>query len=337
MSRQLFKISIASFFLLLTTFALATTANVQPRKFSQRPDVHKFILMMVHNYHFNEKELNKLFDKVVIQQKILETMAKPAETWPWYKYQSFFITQDRINGGVEFWNKHAQTLKEVETNDGVPADVIVAIIGVETFYGKNQGNYRVLDSLATLAFNYPKRKAFFQEELKEYLLLARDNQFDPTHILGSYAGAIGQGQFMPSSYRNYAIDYRNTGVKDLRNDTDDVIASIGNYLKQHGWDKGQPVAVKAQINGSSYKKLKADQLKPNYTISYLKTLGVTPVSGHYPSSAKTNFMCLEGKTAGENWLGFYNFYVISSYNPRINYTMAVYQLSEAIRQGRHAS
>lgn len=334
MSRRFFKVSFTSFILLFTSLAFAATANLQPRHFSQRPDVHKFISMMVQKYHFNEKELNKLFDKVIIQQKILETMAKPAETWPWYKYQAFFITQDRINGGVEFWNKHMQTLKEVEAKDGVPADVIVAIIGVETFYGKNQGNYRVLDSLATLAFNYPKRKDFFQEELKEYLLLARDNQFDPTNMLGSYAGAIGQGQFMPSSYRIYAIDYRKTGVKDLRNDTDDVIASIGNYLKQHGWDRDQPIAVKAQINGDTYKKLTADKLKPNYTVSYLKTMGVTPLAGSYSSTTKANFMCLDGKTASEPWLGFYNFYVISTYNPRINYTMAVYQLSDAIRQAR---
>jgi len=288
---------------------------------------------MVTQYHFNKDNLNEIFDQVQLQPTILKIMARPAEKWDWYKYQTFFITAKRINGGVNFWKQHAKTLEKVEKEDGVPASVIVAIIGVETFYGQNQGSYRVLDSLATLAFEYPKRKTFFQNVLKEYLLLARENQFNATSILGSYAGAIGQGQFMPSSYRSYAIDYSGTGISDLRNDTDDVIASVGNYLKVHGWKAGEPIAVKAKVTGSKYKKLKANTLSPRYSLRFLKTYGVVPVKP-YHSQLKTNFIILQGAKTPEYWLGFYNFYVISRYNPRINYAMAVYQLSVAIKKAR---
>lgn len=303
------------------------------QSFSQRQDVQQFINMMVKNYNFDKKNLEKIFDNVQIQTSILKTMEKPAEAWPWYKYQQFFITPSRISQGVDFWNQHAKTLKEIETKEGVPASVIVAIVGVETFYGQNQGNYRVLDALTTLAFVYPKRKAFFQNELKEYLLLARENQFDVKSMLGSYAGAIGQAQFMPSSYRNYAIDYRNTGVKDLRGDTDDVIASVGNYLKQHGWQANNQIASRAIVKGQAYQRITSNLLQPKYNLKQLAALGIYPQT-NAPLATRATFLALEGKNDTEYWLGYDNFYVISRYNPRVNYTMAVYQLSESIKNAR---
>jgi len=314
------------------TFA-ATNTEKKQQPFSQRPDVQKFIKTMVDNYNFKQKNLEQIFDGVKVQQSILKAMSKPAESWPWHKYQKFFITTTRIKGGVDFWNKHAKTLAAVEKKEGVPASIIVSIIGVETLYGQNQGNYRVLDSLATLAFIYPKRKPFFQSELKAYLLLARENQFDVASMLGSYAGAIGQGQFMPSSYRAYAVNYKKTGATDLRNDTDAVIASIGNYLKKHGWRSDAPIATRASITGNKYKKLKANQLKPKYSIEFLKKHHVVPKT-EVSDKTKSNFMILQGKNSPEYWLGFNDFYVISRYNPRINYAMAVYQLSEAISKAR---
>ena len=325
----------------LTSFAVTKTtpkattkiASTDKTQFSQRKDVQKFIDMMVTKYHFKKSNLEDIFDQVQIQPAILKIMARPAEKWDWYKYQKFFITTERINGGVNFWNEHAKTLGIIEKRDHIPASVIVAIIGVETSYGQNQGSYRVLDSLTTLAFEYPKRQKFFQSELKEYLLLARENQFNVTSILGSYAGAIGQGQFMPSSYRSYAIDYNGKGESDLRNDTDDVIASVGNYLKEHGWDKDKPIAVAANVSGSKYKQLRKNTLKPRYSLIFLKKYGVVPVTP-YNDKLKTNFMILNGAKAPQYWLGFHNFYVISRYNPRINYAMAVYQLSVAINQAR---
>lgn len=304
--------------------------------FSQRPDVHVFIKKMVTEYDFNEQNLDNIFNQVKLQPAILDIMEKPAETWTWGKYQKFLITPARIQAGIDFWNQHSKTLAAIEKKDGVPASVIVAIIGVETFYGKIQGNYRVLDALATLSFEYPKRKAFFQNELKDYLLLARENQLDVFNMLGSYAGAIGPGQFMPSSYRIYAIDYSQRGVADLRNDTNDVIASIGNFLSKHGWCRGEVIATKAHIKGTRYEKLKTNQLTPTYTLLQLKINGVTPrYKRNYSKNARANLMILEDNDADmEYWLGFHNFYVISRYNPRINYTMAVYQLAEAIKHAR---
>lgn len=338
--RRIVKVLLVMFLMsfAITSFAenQKTPTKVESAKktaFSQRKDVQKFIKMMVTKYHFKKSNLEDIFDQVQIQPAILKIMARPAEKWDWYKYQEFFITTDRINSGVNFWNDHAKTLSIIEKRDHIPASVIVAIIGVETFYGQNQGSYRVLDSLTTLAFEYPKRAKFFQSELKEYLLLARENQFNVTSMLGSYAGAIGQGQFMPSSYRSYAIDYNGKGESDLRNDTDDVIASVGNYLKEHGWDKDKPIAVEATVTGSKYKKLRKNTLKPRYSLGFLKKYGVVPVTP-YNNKLKTNFMILNGAKTPQYWLGFHNFYVISRYNPRINYAMAVYQLSVAISKAR---
>ena len=323
-------------FLYLSTASIAMTEYTIP--FSQREEVHAFIRMMVNDYQFDEKNLDAIFNQVKIQPDILATMEKPAETWTWGKYQQFFITPARIQGGVDFWNQHAKTLAAIEKKDGVPANVIVAIIGVETFYGKVQGNYRVLDALTTLAFEYPKRQAFFQNELKNYLLLARENQLDVYNILGSYAGAIGPGQFMPSAYRTYAIDYNKNGRADLRNDTNDVLASVSNYLAKHGWCPEEVIATKAHVKGLSYRKIKANVLMPTYTLAQLKKNGISPHATskyHYTPSTKSNFMQLEDdENHTEYWLGFHNFYVLSQYNPRINYTMAVYQLAEAIKQAR---
>jgi membrane-bound lytic murein transglycosylase B len=314
-----------------------STLGLEQIPFSQRQDVHQFIQKMVKDYNFDEKNLNDIFNHVEIKPDIIVIMDKPAETWTWGKYQHYLITPARIQGGVDFWNKNAKTLAKVEKDTGVPANIIIAIIGIETFYGKNQGNYRVLDALATLAFEYPKRKVFFQNELKDYLLLARENQYDVMNLLGSYAGAIGQGQFMPSSYRQYAIHYyEKNGAPDLRNDANDVIASVANYLEKHGWSKNEPIAVRASVNGTRFKQLHANQLKPNYSYKMIKTYGVLPLTKiAYQDNVKMSFIILEKEdNKNEYWLTFHNFYVISRYNPRINYTMAVYQLSEGIKRAR---
>jgi len=291
--------------------------------------------MMVVKYHFDRTYLNQLFAEVKPQPQIVKGMSRTAEHLPWYRYQAIFITPQRIDQGIAFWNKHAETLSKVQEKDGVPASIIVAIIGVETYYGQNQGNYRVIDSLATLAFDYPPRAAFFQSELKNYLLLVRENHFDARSILGSYAGAIGQAQFMPSSYRNYAIDYRETGSKDLRHDADDVIASVSNYFKQYGWQRGQMIAMPATVKGSAYQKLPINHLKPNKNIQALLQAGVKP-SQSLPLAVQASLLCLEVRPNQQQfWLGFHNFYVLSRYNPRLNYAMAVFTLSQALEQKRN--
>lgn len=302
--------------------------------FNQRPDVQRFINMMVVKYHFDRSYLNQLFAQVKPQPQIVAGMSRTAETLPWYRYQAIFITPQRINQGIIFWNEHAETLAKIQEKDGVPASIIVAIIGVETSYGQNQGNYRVIDTLATLAFDYPQRADFFQSELKNYLLLVRENHFDATSILGSYAGAIGQAQFMPSSYRNYAIDYRNTGSKDLRHDSDDVIASVGNYFKQFGWQRNALIAMPAKVKGVNYQQLPINELKPNRTIFMLKQAGVIPSQPISPQT-EASLLCLDMSQSQTNyWLGFHNFYVLSRYNPRLNYAMAVFTLSQALEQKR---
>lgn len=315
---------------LLAFQSLATTHT----QFNQRPDVQRFINMMVTKYHFDRKYLNELFAQVKPQPQIITGMSRTAETLPWYKYENIFITQQRINQGVDFWNHHAETLAKVQDKDGVPASIIVAIIGVETYYGQNQGNYRVIDSLATLAFDYPKRASFFQSELKDYLLLVRENHFDARSILGSYAGAIGQAQFMPSSYRNYAIDYRNNGRKDLRRDADDVIASVSNYFKQFGWQRNQAIVLTATVKGKNYQQLPMNQLKPNRSIIDLKKAGVFTTTS-IPNQTPASFICLATSPNQYGyWLGMHNFYVLSRYNPRINYAMAVFTLSQALEAKR---
>jgi membrane-bound lytic murein transglycosylase B len=307
-----------------TGYAASTT-------FAQRPDVQQFIDMMVKNYGFNKTALTQVFNQVQEQPAIVAGMSTTKEQLPWYKYRAIFITQQRIDQGVAFWKQHQQTLNTVAKQDGVDPSVIVAILGVETYYGKNQGNYRVIDSLSTLAFDYPARAKFFQHELQEFLLLTRENNMNPLLPKGSYAGAIGQPQFMPSSYRAYAIDFGNTGSKDLQNSPDDVIASVSNYFKHHGWQANQPVATLTKVQGKNYQQLSNKVLKPEFTLAQLAQHGVTPI-GSYSPTLKANFMALDMADAQQQyWLGFNNFYVITRYNPRINYAMAVYQLSQAIK------
>lgn len=318
--------------LLFTLITLSVSAATKNNSFAARPDVQKFIAMMVKNYGFNQKYLVNLFNQVQIQPVIIAGMSTTKEQLPWYKYRDIFITQERVNQGVAFWKKHQKTLTAVSQRDGVDPSVIVAILGVETYYGKNQGTYRVIDSLSTLAFDYPPRAKFFREELKEYLLLTRENNINPLQLKGSYAGAMGQPQFMPSSYRQYAVNFSNNGQKDLANNPDDVIASVSNYFKQHGWQANQPVAMLAQVKGSAYKVIPSNQLKPSTSLQKLQQYGILPAQ-QIPLATKASFLVLNmPNDTQQYWLGFNNFYVITRYNPRINYAMAVYQLSQAIQQ-----
>ncbi|NNM60086.1 MAG: lytic murein transglycosylase B [Legionellales bacterium] len=317
------------FILFLVSISLSVQA-ANNTKFVNRPDVQKFINMMVKNYGFKKSALEHVFSQVKEQPSIVLGMSTTKEHLPWYKYNDIFITQQRIDEGVAFWKKHQKTLQAVYQRDGVDPSVIVAILGVETYYGKNQGSYRVIDSLSTLAFDYPARAKFFQQELKEYLLLTRENHINPLKLKGSYAGAMGQPQFMPSSYRQYAVNFNKQGQKDLAHDPDDVIASVSNYFKQNGWTQGELIAIQANVKGEAYKVLPTNQLKPNTTIKKLLSYGVSPISP-LPATEMASFIVLEmPDNSQQYWLGLHNFYVISRYNPRINYAMAVFQLSSAI-------
>jgi membrane-bound lytic murein transglycosylase B len=221
----------------------------------------------------------------------------------------------------------------VEAELGVDAQVIVAIIGVETRYGGNTGSHQVLDALATLAFDYPPRSKFFSSELEQYLILAREEDIDVLSTKGSYAGAMGYGQFIPSSYRRFAIDFDQDGRRDLWNSPADIIGSVANYMHVHGWTRGTTVAVRAAVSGDKYQALSEQGLKPQITVQELRRDGITPAAA-VPEDARAVLISLEDEKGPEYWLGMNNFYVITRYNHSQLYAMAVYQLSQAIKEKR---
>lgn len=297
-------------------------------EYQQRNDVQTFIQQMSAQHNFNQQQLTALFSQVKFNPRIITTMTAPHENLPWYRYQALFVTPERAKAGADYWRQHVRTLAAAEKKYGVPAQIIIAILGVETNYGRFQGTYRVLDSLATLAFDYPARAPFFRGELEQYLLLTREIPIDPLEIRGSYAGAIGQPQFMPSSYRRYGVDSTGKGYSDLIHNSKDVIFSVANYFKGYGWQSGQPVAARAQVTGQKVASLMSAKSKK--TLVELKQYGV---SSKLPSNTagQAAILSLEGASGPEYWLAFQNFDVIMRYNTSSRYAMAVYQLGEAIK------
>lgn len=244
---------------------------------SQRPDVQAFIQEMSTQEGFSQTELTQLFKKVNINNNIIDLMNRPAEkTKPWYEYEALFVTNATVIAGVKFWKDNEAALNKAQKEYGVPPEIIVAILGVETRYGQNTGGFSVLDALSTLAFDYPRRAAFFRSELKEYLILAREEKVDASTLMGSYAGAMGTPQFMPSSYRSYAVDFSGNGKRDIWKNNVDVIGSVANYFKSHGWQPNAPVVYQANVTGSTYQDIPTNQLNPFITIAQLKEKGVTP-------------------------------------------------------------
>lgn len=306
-----------------------------------RPELRSFIDEMVKQHDFDRAEITQLLAQAETKSSILNAISSPAERKAWRDYRPIFVTPARIHGGVEFWNAHADVLARAESVYGVPAEIIVAIIGVETRYGGNTGSYRVLDALATLAFDYPPRSPFFRSELEHYLLLAREEKIDATGPKGSYAGAMGLPQFMPSSFRRYAVDFNKDGRRDLWGDIDDAIGSVANYLSVHGWQPGARIASRTRVRGDKYTLLLDAGLKPELGIDQLADYGVT--LDEDPSSltpaigsgiARGILLELEGENGVEYWVGMQNFYAITRYNISALYAMAVYQLSQEIRAQR---
>jgi membrane-bound lytic murein transglycosylase B len=315
----------------------ATVAAPEPHGYIAHPEAQAFIRDMAARHDFSKAELIAIFREAQRREDILKLMSRPAEKrLAWHEYRKIFLTQSRIDGGVAFWNQHAGILDKAERELGVDAQVIVAIIGVETRYGGNTGSHRVLDALATLAFDYPPRSKFFRGELEQYLVLANEENIDLLSTKGSYAGAMGYGQFIPSSYRNYALDFDQDGKRDLWNSPMDIIGSVANYMHKHGWELGAPVIIPARVSGDSYKTILDKGLKPHTAIKQLQQAGVTPLVAQ-PGDALAGLVTLENKDGPGYWLSLNNFYVITRYNRSPLYAMAVYQLSEAIRQARELS
>ncbi|MEP6510850.1 MAG: lytic murein transglycosylase B [Dokdonella sp.] len=272
-----------------------------------------------------------------VQPSILAAIARPAEAVkPWKDYRPIFLTDKRIDDGVAFYSANRELLDRVGKQYGVPPEIIVAIIGVETGYGRNSGKYRVLDALATLAFHYPPRSNFFRGELKQLFLLGEQHLAYPLDELrGSYAGAMGWGQFMPTSIAQWAKDADGDGRIDLWNSLPDITASVANYFSAHGWQTGQPVAVRAQPS-SDARVLKPATLEPIYPMQQLEAWGYAPTE-HVDADVASTLLSLDGEQGLEYWLTFKNFYVITRYNKSPLYSMAVWQLAQAIAAGASAS
>ena len=311
---------------------LSCHATVQADTFTEQDEINSFINEMVQKHKFDKNELQNLFAKAEKHQTILDAIARPAEGKPWHEYRPIFITRDRIRGGIEFWQKHTDALQRASQQFGVPEEIIVAIIGVETRYGQHAGRYPVLESLSTLAFAYPPRGRFFRGQLEHFLLMCREEKIDPMELKGSYAGAMGFPQFIPSSYRSYAIDFDHDGKRDLWNNPVDAIGSVANYFKRHNWQNGKPITHMVQVHGARYKNLLDNNLKPQHTQQQLLDNGVV-LPGDLPKSVVGKLLEFETMKKPEYWVGWENFYVITRYNHSALYSMAVFQLSEKIREG----
>jgi membrane-bound lytic murein transglycosylase B len=295
-----------------------------------REDVRAFAAEMQDRHGFDPEWLQGVLADAAIQPRIIELMSKPAEkVMPWHAYRRHFLTDERIAAGVDFWTAHRETLAEVEKSSGVAAHVIVGIIGAETFFGRITGKFRVVDALATLAFDYPPRAKYFRAELEQYLLLAREEGFDAGTVLGSYAGAMGNGQFMPRSYREWAVDGDGDGKRDLWGSWPDAIASVANYLADHGWRTGEPVAVPASLWFPEDGSLVAGKLAPDSTVKSLRDRGLA-FETTLGAKAPALFVRVDGVDAPELRAGFHNFGVITRYNRSVLYALAVEDLGRRI-------
>ncbi|WP_257264002.1 lytic murein transglycosylase B [Endozoicomonas sp. ONNA2] len=296
-----------------------------------RQDVDAFIDELVAEHRFSRTELEDIMAGAERSDRALELISRPAEgTLEWKDYRKIFVTPERIAKGVSFWEDNVETLARVEQELGVPANIIVAIIGVETYYGRQTGGFKVLDALTTLGFDFPRRGEFFRKELKNFLLLAREQNLDVDELTGSYAGAMGIPQFMPSSYRAYAVDYTGDQQANIWLSDEDAIASVANYLQKHGWKYGRGVAVQAKVSGAKHEQIVSSGLKPDKKLSLVRKAGWV-VPKMVPKSSKVLAMKHEGSAGAEYWVGLHNFYVITRYNRSQMYALAVYQLAREVK------
>lgn len=318
--------------LLFAACITPATAAPAPDNFATDPAVIEFSRDLEQRHGFNADTLLSQFAQTRPNAKVLQLIKPPTSPTQrsWERYRPRFLNSQRIDGGVRFWQENRIALTRARAMYGVPEEIIVAIIGVETVYGRNTGNFSVLEALATLAFNYPKRAEFFREELEQFFLLARENNMDALAIKGSFAGAIGIPQFMPGSQRRYAVDFDGDQRIDLSTSVDDAIGSVARFLEQHGWQTGQAVAVPTQITGEPERALIEAGLRPSLKAADLAQRGIT---GKVDEAATVALIDLVSPgRATEYWLGLENFYVITRYNRSSFYAMSVYQLAEEIRK-----
>jgi membrane-bound lytic murein transglycosylase B len=331
--------------------APAAPAAPVPQSYAGRPDVSAFIDEVVADHSFDARALRRFFAKVRYQRSVINAMSRPVLAPPkWYQYAPQFLSSSRIDGGVAFWRANAATLERAQNEFGVPAEIIVAIIGVETFYGRNSGSYRVADALTTLAFDYPRRAEYFRNELKQFLLQAREQKISPLAPKGSYAGAQGLPQFMPSSLRDYAVDYDNDGKIDLAADVDDAVGSVANYLAWHGWQTGEPVMEPASIDvdkRDDIERLLDGGISDRRTLESWRREGVNAggigeSAGGIGGSASgisesvgadsVGVLMLEEEDEPRYWVVFNNWYVLTRYNRSRLYASAVWALAQQVKR-----
>ena len=294
-----------------------------------RPEVEAFIGRMVREHEFRRAVLRRIFRQVRPRPAILRAMAAPATAKPWFEYRGRYVNSARISGGIRFWEQNAATLARARRDYGVPEEIIVAIIGIETHYGRVTGSFRVLDALATLAFDYPPRADLFMGELEQYLLLSREASMDALDTKGSYAGAMGIPQFLPSSYRKYAVDFDGDGRRDL-NGVTDALGSVANYLQAYGWQPGEPVVIPAETADSEIDVVPTESLKPEISVGEFRRQGIVPLAPVNDEAGASLFL-VQTETGPRYRLGLQNFYVITRYNRSINYAMAVHDLASELR------
>jgi len=332
MMYKLTKFLVIGSWVLLVTGSMPATVHAN---YAQRADVKQFINEMVNKHGFDQTYLEMQFAGAKRLDNVLESIAKPAEkVLTWKQYRPIFVTSKRSKKGKKFIAEYKDVLQRAEKEYGVPVEIIAAIIGVESYYGKHTGKYTIFDSLTTLGFDYPPRSPFFKSELKEFLLLSREEDISIDKMTGSYAGAMGMPQFISSSYRHYAVDFDGDGKRDLWNSVADVIGSVANYFSQHGWQAGASVVHPVTVNNKSIVREK-NSLKPYTTVKQLESQGValnkSPDNHGMDAAEEVTLLELKGKEGDEYWLGLNNFYVITRYNHSVLYAMAVYQLSEELK------
>jgi membrane-bound lytic murein transglycosylase B len=313
----------------------AATAGAQG--FAERPEVQSFIAEMVERHAFPQRALENLFAAARQQDSVLTLITPLAPgARSWQSYRANFVTARRIDGGVQFWRANAAALERAARAFGVPPEIVVAIIGVETEYGRNTGTFRVLDALATLAFDYPRRAEYFRSELEQYLLYTRESRLDATALRGSYAGAIGIPQFMPGSIRRFGVDFDGDGRRDLRGSATDAVGSVANFLAAHGWVAGAPVALPARVEGEAYRALADGDIVPIHRADVLREAGVTFAGSIEP---ETPCVLIELETpdgAPVHLVGLQNFYALTRYNRSSFYAAAVNELAEELKAAYRA-
>ena len=308
------------------------------RPYDERMDVAAYLDTLSRDHGFERSQLQVWFAEVAQRQDIIERISRPAEkVWSWAKYRDHLVDEARIDQGLVFWSAHGATLDRAWQEYGVAPEYVVAILGIETRYGRVTGSFPVLDALTTLGFDYPPRATFFRKELTQFLLLAREEGKDPRTLTGSYAGAMGFGQFIPSSYRHYAVDFDADGVRDIWQNPVDAIGSVANYFARHRWRGTGPVALPAQVENDEAAALANRSLELRHTVGELSGLGIHLAADaqQVPAAAKAALFKLDGAAGDEYWLGLHDFHVITRYNRSHMYAMAVHQLAQAIKQRHH--